>query len=63
MYLACAGNNHLFRNDQGTGFTDVTDELQVNHAGNSEAVAWGDINQDGVLDLFVGAYPASARRI
>jgi len=60
VYLACAGNNHLFRNDQGTGFTEVTDELQVNHAGNSEAVAWGDINQDGVLDLFVGAYPASA---
>jgi len=60
VYLACATENHLFRNDQGTGFTNVTEELQVNHAGNSEAVAWADINQDGQLDLFVGAYPSSS---
>lgn len=60
LYLACNEDNHLFRNDHGTGFTNVTAELQVNHGGNSEAVAWADINQDGQLDLFVGAYPSSS---
>ncbi len=59
LYLACSSDNYLFRNDQGSGFTDVTATLQVNHRGNSETVAWGDINQDGQLDLFVGSYPST----
>lgn len=57
LYMTCMGSNFLFRNDGITGFTDVTDSAGVDQLGRSQAVAWGDINADGWLDLYVGYYP------
>lgn len=59
LYVTCLGNNHLFRNDGGAGFTDVTEAAGVDQPGRSQVVAWGDLNADGWLDLFVGYYPES----
>ncbi|MGV6852183.1 MAG: CRTAC1 family protein [bacterium] len=60
LYMACDGDNYLFHNDQGQGFSNVISDLGLNHAARSEVVAWGDINADGKLDLFVGTYPLSS---
>ncbi len=57
LYVGCDGNNYLFRNDAGAGFTDVTAMAGVNHTARTEAVAWADINGDSWLDLYVGTYP------
>jgi len=59
LYIACDGDNFLFRNNSFQSFTDVTAEAGVNISSYSESVAWADVNQDGWLDLFVGTYPTS----
>jgi len=59
LYLACFGDNYLFRNLQGAGFTDVTTQAAVNHPNRSEVVAWGDVNADGWLDLYIGTHPGT----
>ncbi len=45
--------NRLDRNDGGT-FVDVAAELGVADVEGTRAVAWGDFNADGRLDLYVG---------
>ena len=45
--------NMLFRNDAGTGFTDVTAQSGTGDTGWSLAVAAGDFNGDGWYDLMV----------
>lgn len=50
--------NRLFRNDDGT-FTDVTDESGTGDLGWGMCAVFGDINNDGWLDLFVGNYGAN----
>lgn len=47
--------NRLFRND-GSTFTDVTDEAGVGDLGWGMCAVFGDVNNDGWLDLFVGNY-------
>ncbi|NKI34216.1 CRTAC1 family protein [Wenzhouxiangella sp. XN79A] len=65
LYVACRnGPNHLFRNT-GTGFADVTTaELDHDPPGLTPAwvdgVAWGDLDRNGLPDLFVGTYPTTA---
>ena len=46
--------NRLFRNEGGFKFRDVTDESGLAGSGYSTAVAAGDFDNDGRLDLFVG---------
>lgn len=46
-------NNSLFRNDGNGSFTKQTSLNVCNDGGNSVASCWGDINNDGWLDLFV----------
>jgi len=66
LYVGCRGDdNHLFRNVGGAGFIDVTTpELRHNpgttHGARTDAVAWGDIDGNGRLDLFIGVYPHSS---
>lgn len=47
----------LFRNDEGTGFTRVTDALKgLPDWMNANTAIWLDVNRDGHLDLFVGGF-------
>lgn len=56
IYIACAARNYLFRNVSGQQFVDVSDDLAVNHGANTQAVAWGDMDADGRLDLVLGVH-------
>ena len=55
----------LYKNNQGTGFTlidtpvDGTDELLKFDSGSA---AWGDVNNDGYLDLFVSGVTPDGKR-
>ncbi len=57
IYLAGNGSNHLFWNDRGQGFIDVTESSGTGHDGRDESAAWGDFNNDGWLDLVVVGFP------
>ena len=65
LYLAQANNwrdpspqlqwfDRLFRNQLGTGFTDVTIPAGLREIGFSHGVAAGDYNQDGFPDVYIG---------
>jgi hypothetical protein len=47
-------SNHLYRNDGGGVFTDVTKEAGLGGTGYDIAVAVADYDNDGYPDLFVG---------
>lgn len=58
VYLTGVGGNRLYRNVEGKRFEDVTPLAGVAGAGNdwSTSAAWLDVNNDGLLDLFVCNY-------
>jgi hypothetical protein len=47
------GNNRLYRNERDGTFSERTAESGVSDGGSAMGVAWGDIDGDGALDLFV----------
>lgn len=51
----------LYRNDGDGTFTKITDSPVVNTATWSGGSAWGDFDNDGDLDLFVGGYDGPNR--
>jgi hypothetical protein len=56
--------NHLFRNDGGGHFTDVTTAAGVGYVGHSSGALFFDYDGDGRLDLFVanvGRYTTDRR--
>lgn len=55
LYLANTGDNRLFRNDGGPGwsFTDVAGDMGVADAGSGRSTCWADYDNDGDQDLFV----------
>ena len=48
------GANRLFHNAGGGVFADVSAASRTNDAGVSHTAAWGDYDNDGRLDLYVG---------
>ncbi|MDG2148277.1 MAG: CRTAC1 family protein [Planctomycetota bacterium] len=60
LYVSNAGPNRLYRNDGNMRFTDVGLELGVTGPeGRSFACWFFDVQNDGWLDLYVGAFDAS----
>jgi len=55
--------NRLYHNNGGGVFTNVTSGpmLAAPPGGGSRCCAWGDYDNDGYLDLFVGSYNAASR--
>jgi hypothetical protein len=47
-------NDYLYHNNGDGTFTKVLDSVVVKDGANSFAAAWGDYDNDGFLDLFVG---------
>lgn len=55
IYCAFSSNtktNRLYKNIAGMGFEDVTIAATVSDYRKSVAVAWGDYNDDGLMDLY-----------
>ncbi|HMJ65414.1 MAG TPA: FG-GAP-like repeat-containing protein, partial [Candidatus Binatia bacterium] len=46
-------NNFLYHNNHDSTFTRITSGRVVNDGGASQGCAWGDYDNDGLLDLFV----------
>jgi hypothetical protein len=57
VFITGVGGNHLFRNKGGGKFEDVTAKAGVaGEGGWSTSAAWVDVDNDGLLDLFVCNY-------
>src|SRR5580704_17183067 len=56
LFLIKWGRPELFHNDQGHGFTRVTDQAGLPPWLNANTAIWLDYDGDGLLDLFIGGY-------
>jgi hypothetical protein len=50
------GRPELYHNDQGRGFTRVTEQAGLPPWINANAAIWFDYDGDGLLDFFIGGY-------
>ena len=50
------GRPELYHNNQGHGFTRVTDQTGLPKWLNANTAIWFDYDGDGLLDLFIGGY-------
>lgn len=60
------GTNRLFRNEQGRGFTDISEQAGLRGEHNSKTASWGDFDNDGFLDLYIAnwsCYPKCGRAL
>ncbi|UCD24218.1 MAG: CRTAC1 family protein [Gemmatimonadota bacterium] len=57
LFVSAWGHNAFYRNNGDGTFTNITTEAGLD-AGDGfwTAIAWGDFNRDGFLDLYVTAY-------
>jgi len=56
MLLLKWGRPELFHNDQGRGFTRVSEQANLPAWLNANTAVWFDYDGDGRLDLFIGGY-------
>ncbi len=54
-------NNFLFHNDRQGGFTRIETGSLVNDGGNGSGCAWGDLDNDGFLDLAAANWDVASR--
>jgi cytochrome c peroxidase len=60
------GQDHLFHNNNGKGFKDVSQEAGLIDDRNSKSASWGDYDNDGFLDLYIAnwsCYPKCGRQM
>jgi enediyne biosynthesis protein E4 len=58
LFLIKWGRPEMFHNDQGKGFTRVSEQADLPRWMNADTAIWLDYDGDGLLDLFVGGYYA-----
>src|SRR2546423_7576206 len=51
-----APTNHLYRNNHGGTFADITERARLSHTGWGQGVCVGDYDNDGWEDLYVTYY-------
>ena len=56
LFVAGYGPNFLYRNDGGGRFTDVAAEAGVAGGALATPSRWGDLDNDGWIDLYVSSY-------
>jgi hypothetical protein len=56
LFLYKWGKPELFHNDQGHGFTRVSEQAGLPSWVNANTAIWFDYDGDGLLDLFIGGY-------
>lgn len=59
------GQDHLFHNEQGKGFVEVSHQAGIVDDRNSKSASWGDYDNDGFLDLYIAnwsCYPKCGRQ-
>lgn len=56
VYITNVGDNTLLKNQGDGTFVEVTGQAGVNDPRWSSSAGWGDLNRDGLLDLFVCNY-------
>jgi hypothetical protein len=56
LYLLKWGRPEMYHNDQGHGFTRVSEQVGLPPWINTNTAVWLDYDGDGLLDLFVGGY-------
>ena len=58
LFVANYGASALYRNEAGQRFTDVARDRGINLTGHGVTSAWGDLDNDGLPDLYVGNFIA-----
>jgi hypothetical protein len=58
LFVANYGPSALYRNDGGARFTDVARDSGIDLRGHGVTSAWGDLDNDGRPDLYVGNFIA-----
>lgn len=54
------GMNRFYRNEGDGSFKEVAEELGLLDRGNGMGVSWGDLNNDGLLDVYVANMSSTA---
>jgi hypothetical protein len=58
LFVANYGPSALYRSDDGSKFTDIARQSGVDLRGHGVTSAWGDVDNDGRPDLYVGNFIA-----
>jgi len=56
LHVLGDGPDHLFRNQRGRGFVDVTEQAGIQDLGEGMTAAWADVDGNGFLDAYVVNY-------